>query len=55
MFLPGCCFSLAISPARSRLISTEFFHSTLSSVRETTYFGVSLMWLAYGSSADVGQ
>jgi NADH-quinone oxidoreductase subunit G len=55
MFFPGCCFSLVSSSATLPLISVEFCHSTRSRVVETTYLGTLLMWLAYGSSVEVGQ
>src|SRR3972149_5567906 len=55
MFLPVCCFRLLTWSLRGPSIRVEFIHATSFSVLEATYFGVLLMWLAYGSSWDVGQ
>ena len=57
MFVPGCCFSLAISSATLPLMSVELFHSAFCRVVETTYLGVLFIWSANGwSSADtIGQ
>src|SRR5713101_6355365 len=53
---PSCWRSSATKSATGPLISVLLGHwATESRVREATYFGVPLIQLANGSSADVGQ
>ena len=55
MSLPGSCLSSVIRSTTLSAITCVFAHSGSSSVVETTYLGIVLMWSEYGSPERVGQ